>query len=40
MSEAGFIVEHKTTGLDGYHALMTEDYNAVVGAYVNCVLLE
>ena len=30
LSEAGFIVEHKTTGLDGYHALMTEDYNAVV----------
>lgn len=30
LSEAGFIVEHKTTGLDGYHALMTEDFNVVV----------
>ena len=30
LSEAGFIVEHKTTGLDGYHALMTEDFNIVV----------
>ena len=30
LSEAGFIVEHKTTGLDGYHALMTEDFTIVV----------
>ncbi|MBO1530560.1 heavy metal response regulator transcription factor [Psychrobacter sp. F1192] len=30
LSEAGFIVEHKTTGLDGYHALMTEDFAVVV----------
>ncbi|TXD97849.1 response regulator [Psychrobacter frigidicola] len=30
LTEAGFIVEHQTTGLDGYHALMTEDFNVVV----------
>lgn len=30
LSEAGFIVEHHTTGLDGYHALMTEDFNVVI----------
>ncbi|MBU5616287.1 heavy metal response regulator transcription factor [Psychrobacter sp. TAE2020] len=30
LTEAGFIVEHKTTGLDGYHALVTEDFNVVV----------
>lgn len=30
LSEAGFLVEHKTTGLDGYHALMTEDFTVVV----------
>ena len=30
LSEAGFIVEHKNTGLDGYHALMTEDFTVVV----------
>lgn len=30
LSEAGFIVKHKITGLDGYHALMTEDFNVVV----------
>lgn len=30
LSEAGFIVEHQTTGLGGYHALMTEDFNVVI----------
>ena len=30
LSESGFIVEHHTTGLDGYHALMTEDFNVVI----------
>ena len=30
LTEAGFIVEHQTTGLDGYHALMTEDFNVVI----------
>ena len=30
LSEAGFIVEHHTTGLDGYHALITEDFNVVI----------
>ena len=31
LSEAGFIVEHQTTGLGGYHALMTEDFNEAAG---------
>lgn len=30
LNEAGFIVEHHITGLDGYHALMTEDFNVVI----------
>ncbi|MFC6205748.1 heavy metal response regulator transcription factor [Psychrobacter urativorans] len=30
LTEAGFIVEHKTTGLDGYHALITQDFKVVV----------
>ena len=30
LTEAGFIVEHKTSGLDGYHALITEDFNLVI----------
>lgn len=30
LSEAGFIVEHQTTGLGGYHALMTEDFNVAI----------
>ena len=30
LTEAGFIVEHQTTGLDGYHALMSEEFNVVV----------
>lgn len=30
LSEAGFIVEHQTTGLGGYHTLMTEDFNVVI----------
>ena len=30
LNEAGFIVEHHKTGLDGYHALMTEDFNVVI----------
>lgn len=28
--EAGFIVDHHMTGLDAYHALMTEDFSVVV----------
>lgn len=30
LTEAGFIVEHYTTGLDGYHALISEGFNAVI----------
>ncbi|MEN2751459.1 heavy metal response regulator transcription factor [Psychrobacter sp. FBL11] len=30
LSEAGFIVDHQTTGLSGYHALMTEDFNVII----------
>lgn len=30
LMEAGFIVSHQTTGLDGYHALMSEDFNVVI----------
>lgn len=30
LTEAGFIVDHQTTGLDGYHALMSEEFNVVV----------
>lgn len=30
LMEAGFVVEHHTTGLDGYHALMSEDFSVVV----------
>lgn len=30
LTEAGFIVEHKATGLDGYHALMSEEYSVVI----------
>ena len=30
LNEAGFIVEHHITGLDGYHALMIEDFNVVI----------
>ncbi|WP_025647271.1 MULTISPECIES: heavy metal response regulator transcription factor [unclassified Psychrobacter] len=30
LSEAGFIVEHQATGLDGYHALMTDEYSVVL----------
>ncbi|WP_201572235.1 heavy metal response regulator transcription factor [Psychrobacter nivimaris] len=30
LSEAGFIVDHQLTGLDGYHALMTEDFSVVL----------
>lgn len=30
LSEAGFIVEHQSTGLDGYHALMSADFNVVI----------
>ena len=30
LTEAGFIVDHHMTGLDGYHALMTEDFSVVV----------
>ena len=30
LTEAGFIVEHHSTGLDGYHALMSEEFNIVI----------
>ncbi|MCH1783540.1 heavy metal response regulator transcription factor [Psychrobacter glaciei] len=30
LTEAGFIVDHHMTGLDGYHALMTEDFSVVL----------
>lgn len=30
LSEAGFVVEHHTTGLDGYHALMSENFDVVI----------
>lgn len=30
LTEAGFIVEHQLTGLDGYHALMTNEYSVVL----------
>ena len=30
LTEAGFIVEHQSTGLDGYHALMSEEFNIVI----------
>ncbi|WP_288999307.1 heavy metal response regulator transcription factor [uncultured Psychrobacter sp.] len=30
LTEAGFVVEHHTTGLDGYHALMTDEYSVVL----------
>lgn len=30
LTESGFVVDHKTTGLDGHHALMTENYNVVI----------
>lgn len=30
LTEAGFIVEHQLTGLDGYHALMTEEFSVIV----------
>ena len=30
LSEAGFIVKHYVTGLDGYHAMMTEDFSVIL----------
>lgn len=30
LSEAGFIVEHQATGLDGYHAMMTNTFNVII----------
>ncbi|MBF0657702.1 heavy metal response regulator transcription factor [Psychrobacter sp. NG25] len=30
LTEAGFIVDHYMTGLDGHHALMTDDFSVVV----------
>lgn len=30
LTEAGFIVEHQLTGLDGYHALMTEEFSVIL----------
>lgn len=30
LTEAGFIVDHYLTGLDGYHALMTEEFSVIL----------
>ncbi|SNT69358.1 heavy metal response regulator transcription factor [Psychrobacter sp. LV10R520-6] len=30
LTEAGFIVDHHLTGLDGYHALMTDEFSVVL----------
>ncbi|MGM8884660.1 heavy metal response regulator transcription factor [Psychrobacter sp. 1U2] len=30
LSEAGFIVEHQATGLDGYHAMMMNTFNVII----------
>ncbi len=30
LSEAGFIVEHHLTGLDGYHAMVTEEFSVIL----------
>lgn len=30
LTEAGFVVEHHKAGLDGYHALMTDEYSVVL----------
>ena len=30
LTEAGFIVDHHLTGLDGYHAMMTEDFSVIL----------
>ena len=30
LTEAGFIVDHHLTGLDGYHALMTEKFSVIL----------
>ncbi len=30
LTEAGFIVEHHTTGLDGYHAMVTEEFSVIL----------
>ncbi len=30
LTEAGFIVDHHLTGLDGYHAMMTEEFSVIL----------
>ncbi|MFP3366829.1 response regulator, partial [Pseudoalteromonas sp. SIMBA_148] len=30
LTETGFIVDHHLTGLDGYHALMTEEFSVIL----------
>jgi len=30
LSEAGLIVDHQLTGLDGYHAMMTEEFSVIL----------
>ncbi len=30
LSEAGFIVDHQLTGLDGFHAMMTEEFSVIL----------
>ena len=30
LSEAGFIVDHQLIGLDGYHAMMTEEFSVIL----------
>lgn len=30
LCEAGFIVDHQLTGLDGYHAMMTEEFSVIL----------
>ena len=30
LTEAGFIVDHHMTGLDGYHAMMTEEFSVIL----------
>lgn len=30
LTEAGFIVDHQLTGLDGYHAMMTEEFSVIL----------
>lgn len=30
LTESGFVVDHQVTGLDGYHALMTEEFSVIL----------